>query len=71
MVLTLILFPSAVETVSQQYMFPTSEAPRFERTKGYAFGIGWVVAMILWCGLLLPLVERRFGRKVIQASPNC
>ncbi|CAG8925386.1 unnamed protein product [Penicillium salamii] len=61
----------AVETVSQQYMFPTSEAPRFERTKGYAFGIGWVVAMILWCGLLLPLVERRFGRKVIQSSPNC
>lgn len=67
----LIFYLSAVETVSQQYMFPTSEAPRFERTRGYAFGIGWVVVMIAWCGLLLPLVERRFARKVVQPGLNC
>ncbi|KAJ0413156.1 major facilitator superfamily domain-containing protein [Aspergillus carlsbadensis] len=61
----------AVETVSQQFMFPTSEAPRFERTHGYASGIGWVVVMIVWCGLLLPLVERRFGKRVSQPGLDC
>ncbi|EKV21290.1 Major facilitator superfamily domain, general substrate transporter [Penicillium digitatum] len=61
----------AVETVSQQFMFPTSEAPRFKRTHGYAFGIAWVVAMIVWCGMLLPLVERRFSRKIVQPSFDC
>ncbi|KGO77033.1 Major facilitator superfamily domain, general substrate transporter [Penicillium italicum] len=37
----------AVETVSQQFMFPTSEAPRFKRTHGYIFGIVWVVVLII------------------------
>ncbi|QKX54969.1 uncharacterized protein TRUGW13939_02059 [Talaromyces rugulosus] len=53
----------AVETVSQQFMFPTSEAPRFQRTKGYAFGIGWICAMILWLCVCLPLIERFFKRR--------
>ncbi|KAI2929243.1 hypothetical protein CBS147321_10841 [Aspergillus niger] len=62
----------AVETVSQQFMFPTSDAPRFQRTHGYAFGIGWVVAMIVWCGVLLPLVERRFvNRRGGQPGLDC
>lgn len=71
MVLMLTFYASAVETVSQQFMFPTSEAPRFKRTHGYAFGIAWVVAMIVWCGMLLPLVERRFSRKIVQPSFDC
>ncbi|GAD95623.1 pantothenate transporter, putative [Paecilomyces variotii No. 5] len=29
----------AVETPAQQYMFPTSEAPRFKKSHGYDFGI--------------------------------
>lgn len=53
---------SAVETVSQQFMFPTSDAPTFGRTHGYAFGIGWVVVMVVWCGLVLPLIERRYRK---------
>lgn len=67
----LTLHASAVETVAQQFMFPTSEAPRFERTHGYAFGLAWVVVMIVWCGLLLPLVERRFSKKLLQRGMNC
>ncbi|RAH65874.1 MFS general substrate transporter [Aspergillus aculeatinus CBS 121060] len=61
----------AVETVSQQFMFPTSEAPRFERTHGYAFGIGWVIVMIVWCGLLLPLVERHFSKRRLAHPGSC
>ncbi|KAL4779338.1 major facilitator superfamily domain-containing protein [Aspergillus varians] len=53
----------AVETVSQQFMFPTSDAPRFLPTNGYAFGISWVVIMIVWCGVLLPLVQRQFRKR--------
>ncbi|KAJ5584268.1 major facilitator superfamily domain-containing protein [Penicillium hispanicum] len=54
----------AVETVSQQYMFPTSEAPRFEKTKGYAYGIGWVCVMILWLCVCVPWIEWHFKRRV-------
>ncbi|KAK1142618.1 hypothetical protein N8T08_007422 [Aspergillus melleus] len=61
----------AVETVSQQFMFPTSEAPRFERTHGYAFGLAWVVVMIVWGGVLLPLIERKFSKKSFQPGVNC
>ncbi|KAF4438152.1 hypothetical protein F53441_12844 [Fusarium austroafricanum] len=48
----------AVETVAQQEMFPISQAPRFEQTHGYAFGIAWIAVMIVWCSVCLPLMER-------------
>lgn len=56
------MITSAVETVAQQFMFPTSDAPRFQKTKGYAFGIGWIVVMIVWLCVILPVSERYFKR---------
>ncbi|KAE8141391.1 major facilitator superfamily domain-containing protein [Aspergillus pseudotamarii] len=58
----------AVGTVSQQFMFPTSEAPRFQRTHGYAFGVAWVIVLILWLCIVLPLIERHFNRPCLAAT---
>ncbi|KAH7258923.1 major facilitator superfamily domain-containing protein [Fusarium redolens] len=54
----------AVETVAQQEMFPISQAPRFQQTHGYAFGIAWIVVMIVWCSACLPLMERPFSSRL-------
>ncbi|KAL2402444.1 MFS transporter PfmaC [Exophiala dermatitidis] len=53
----------AVETVAQQEMFPTSQAPRFRQTHGYIFGVVAVVCMIVWSGIILPMIERHFTRR--------
>ncbi|OKL61274.1 hypothetical protein UA08_03349 [Talaromyces atroroseus] len=53
----------AVETPAQQYVFPVSEAPRFRRTHGYVFGIVWVVVMIVWLCIFLPMIERYFTKR--------
>lgn len=54
---------SAVETPAQQFMFPTSQAPRFNGTNGYILGIVAIAAMAAWCCFLMPVVERRFGKR--------
>ncbi|KAE8388716.1 major facilitator superfamily domain-containing protein [Aspergillus alliaceus] len=53
----------AVGTVTQQFMFPTSQAPRFKETNGYAFGVAWVAITIVWLCVALPIIERYFKRK--------
>lgn len=45
-------------TIAQQTMFPVSQAPQFKQTHGFLFGTGWVVFTIIWCGAVLPLMER-------------
>ncbi|OOF93301.1 hypothetical protein ASPCADRAFT_53414 [Aspergillus carbonarius ITEM 5010] len=58
----------AVETVAQQEMFPTSQAPRFQGTHGYVFGIVWIAVLIAWCALRLPLVERHFTKRKARSG---
>ncbi|RKK95493.1 hypothetical protein BFJ68_g14779 [Fusarium oxysporum] len=57
----------AVETVAQQEMFPISQAPKFKQTHGYAFGIGWIAVMIVWCSVCLPLLERHFSARQMKS----
>lgn len=48
-------------TAAQQTMFPVSQAPKFRPTHGFIFGIVWIVfAAIVWCGIIMPIMERRF-----------
>lgn len=54
---------SAAETPAQQYLFPTTEAPRFERTHGFVFGTVWVAMLIVWCGVALPILETRLSKR--------
>lgn len=44
-------------------MFPTSQAPRFQGTHGYVFGVVWVAVMTIWLSVILPLVERYFENR--------
>ncbi|KAH8705509.1 major facilitator superfamily domain-containing protein [Talaromyces proteolyticus] len=53
----------AVGIPTQQYIFPTSEAPRFRKTHGYVFGVVWVIIMIIWLGGILPLIARYFEKR--------
>ncbi|KAJ6116829.1 hypothetical protein N7512_006554 [Penicillium capsulatum] len=57
------LCSAAAETPAQQYLFPTTDAPRFEKTRGFVFGIVWVAMLMVWCGVVLPILERRFGHR--------
>lgn len=44
-------------------MFPTSEAPRFQRSHGFVFGIVWVTVMVIWLSAVMPLIERHFTKR--------
>lgn len=42
-------------------MFPVSQSPQFRQTHGFIFAIVWIVfAAIVWCGIVMPIMERRF-----------
>lgn len=64
----LIVVISAAETPAQQYLFPTTDAPRFQRTHGFVFGIVWIAVLIVWCGAVLPVMERRLGKKSLHGG---
>lgn len=52
-------------------MFPVSEAPDFRRSHGYAYGVGMVVAMVVWCAAIIPLLSRYWIFKDDQACLDC
>lgn len=49
---------SAVVIPFQQLQFPSSEAPAYARTHGYASALAFVVALTLWTGVGIPLLQR-------------
>lgn len=49
---------SAVVIPFQQLQFPSSEAPRYAATHGYASALAFVVALTLWTGVGVPLLQR-------------
>lgn len=52
----------AVVIPFQQLQFPSSEAPQFKETHGWGSGLGMVVALTLWTGVGLPLLQT-WGQK--------
>lgn len=67
---------SAVVIPFQQLQFPSSEAPEFSKTHGWASALVFVVALTVWTGVGLPLlqkwregqVEPRAGQNVVYAA---
>jgi ACS family pantothenate transporter-like MFS transporter len=48
----------AVVIPFQQLQFPSSKAPEFKETHGWASGLAFVLTLTLWTGIGLPLLQR-------------
>lgn len=53
----------AVTIPFQQYQMPSGKAPEFAETHGWPSALAWVVALTLWTGIGIPLLQRRSERK--------
>ncbi|EKG18412.1 Methyltransferase type 11 [Macrophomina phaseolina MS6] len=60
---------SAFSTPFSQYMFPANDAPTYRKTHGYIAALVFVVALTLWCSVVLGGVERWYYKKQAQARP--
>ncbi|KAF2163221.1 hypothetical protein M409DRAFT_68536 [Zasmidium cellare ATCC 36951] len=49
------------ETLAQQLFFPVNDAPAFKPTLGYAWGLSWTIASILFASLAISACTRAFG----------
>ncbi|KAK8118309.1 Pantothenate transporter liz1 [Apiospora kogelbergensis] len=47
----------------QQLQFPSSQAPHFRATHGWGRALAFVIALTLWTGLGIPLVQELHSRK--------
>ncbi|KAK8187395.1 major facilitator superfamily domain-containing protein [Phyllosticta capitalensis] len=59
---------NAFFTPFSQYMFPASDAPTYRKTNGYPAALVFVVALTIWCSLVMGLVERWYWRKQAAAG---
>ncbi|KAF2086297.1 MFS general substrate transporter, partial [Saccharata proteae CBS 121410] len=49
---------NAFQTPFSQYMFPASDAPEYKQTHGYVAGLVFVIALTLWCSIIMGAIER-------------
>lgn len=42
----------------QQLQMPGSQAPKFAKTHGWASWLAWVVALTVWTGVGIPLLQK-------------
>lgn len=61
---------SAVVIPFQQLQFPSSEAPDYSKTHGWASALAFVVALTLWTGIGLPLLQKWREDKSKVHSPQ-
>lgn len=54
----------AVAIPFQQLQFPSSEAPAFRKTHGWVSALGFVVALTLWTGVGIPVLQRWRERRL-------
>ncbi|KAF7187151.1 MFS transporter PfmaC [Pseudocercospora fuligena] len=52
----------AVVIPFQQLQFPSSKAPHFSKTHGWGSALAFVIALTLWTGVGLPLLQRWLAR---------
>ncbi|KAB2575634.1 Pantothenate transporter liz1 [Lasiodiplodia theobromae] len=58
----------ACSTPFSQYLFPASDAPTYRSTHGYIAALVFVVALTLWCSLVLGGIERWYYKKQAEAA---
>lgn len=58
----------AVTIPFQQYQMPSGQAPEFAKTHGWPSALAWVVALTLWTGVAIPLMQKRAERKERNSS---
>ncbi|KAK7533544.1 permease of the major facilitator superfamily [Phyllosticta paracitricarpa] len=61
---------NAFFTPFSQYMFPASDAPKYRKTHGYPAALVFVVALTIWCSLVMGLIERWYWRKQAAARDD-
>lgn len=61
---------SAVVIPFQQLQFPSSEAPEYSKTHGWASALAFVIALTLWTGVGLPLLQKWREGKLRVDSPQ-
>ncbi|KAK2690687.1 hypothetical protein QWA68_010485 [Fusarium oxysporum] len=59
---------SAVVIPFQQIQMASGEAPEFAKTHGWGSALAWVVALTLWTGVGLPLVQRWRQKEVVVSN---
>ncbi|KAF5985506.1 transporter protein [Fusarium bulbicola] len=59
---------SAVVIPFQQIQMVSGEAPEFSKTHGWGSALAWVVALTLWTGIGLPLVQRWRQKEVVVSD---
>ncbi|RSL76792.1 hypothetical protein CEP51_009644 [Fusarium floridanum] len=58
----------AVVIPFQQVQLASGEAPEFKKTHGWGSALAWVVALTLWTGVGLPLVQRWRQKEVVVTT---
>ncbi|KAI1343701.1 major facilitator superfamily transporter [Xylariaceae sp. FL0016] len=54
----------AVQIPFQQIQFPSSQAPHFKSTHGWPSALAFVIALTLWTGFVIPLMQKRMQKRV-------
>lgn len=48
-------------------MFPANDAPTYRKTHGYIAALVFVVALTLWCSVVLGGIERWYYKRQVQS----
>jgi ACS family pantothenate transporter-like MFS transporter len=60
----------AVVIPFQQLQLPSGQAPEFKQTHGWPSALAFVIALTLWTGAGIPLMERFYGTKKSSTAPG-
>lgn len=56
----------AVVIPFQQLQLPSGQAPDFSETRGWGSALAFVVALTLWTGVGIDLIQKLFERKITR-----
>ncbi|GMM38520.1 hypothetical protein DASC09_058590 [Saccharomycopsis crataegensis] len=59
----MIVIGTIVVTPYQQHVFPSSDAPYYEKTQGMRYAIAFTVCLLLWTSIAIPLCDYYWGNK--------
>lgn len=59
----MIAIGTSIGTPFQQYVFPSSEAPNYQKTNGFSYALAFTVLLTIWTGVGIPLTERWFNKR--------
>lgn len=60
---SMIVVGTIVVTPFQQHVFPSSEAPFYTTSKGYIYGLVFVICLAIWTVIAIPLLEHYNNKK--------